>query len=195
MSYPHQALNPVEKKIYRLAERYLLTVRQDDLHVANALDFAFRLLETASGDRDVVIPALILHDTGWSEIPEDMMARAFGPAADVSLTRAHEQAGARIAAEVLMQVGYNGEKAAEILQIIDGHDTRQVPVSLNDKIIKDSDKLTRYAKCFPVFARVLGLTLPEYASILKSYGEHWFHLPVSREMARTALRDYWQFEW
>lgn len=30
------------------------------------------------------------------------------------------------------------------MEIIDGHDTREEPLSLNDKLVKDSDKLWRF---------------------------------------------------
>jgi HD superfamily phosphodiesterase len=185
--------NPIEEKIYQLAKAYLLTIRNDDLHVRNALDFAFKLLETEHGDRGIVIPAIILHDVGWIEVPEDIMSKAFGPAADISLTRIHEEVGVKIAANILEEVGYDGSNASEVLQIIDGHDTRENPLSINDKIVKDADKLTRYSKCLPIFASVLGLSTREYCVYLESLGEHWFFLPSSREMARVELK-HWQRE-
>jgi len=184
-------LNPVEERIYQLAQAYLLTVRKDDIHVKNALYFAFKLLEIESGQRDIVIPAIILHDVGWSEVSEAIMPKAFGPAADLSLTRIHEEAGARIAANLLNEVGYDSGKSAEILEIIHGHDTRESPLSLNDKIVKDADKLTRYSQCFPFFAGVLGLSLREYAEVLLTLGERWFHLVPSWEMAKAELKQ-WQ---
>jgi|WetSurMetagenome_2_1015567.scaffolds.fasta_scaffold62672_3 hypothetical protein len=186
-------LNPVEERIFQLAQAYLLTVRRDDIHVRNALYFTFKLLETEPGQRDIVVPAIILHDVGWSEVSEEMMSKAFGPAADLSLTRIHEESGARIAANVLKEVGYDGVKTDEILEIINGHDTREGPLSLNDKIVKDADKLTRYSQCFPVFAGVLGLSLKEYAACLLTLGERWFYLAPSWEMARVELKQ-WQRE-
>jgi HD superfamily phosphodiesterase len=186
-------LYPIEERIYQLAQVYLLTARKDAIHVRNALHFAFKLLETEPGQRDIVVPAIILHDIGWSEVPEDIISKAFGPSADLSLTRIHEEAGARIAANVLKEVGYDSAKAAEVLKIIDGHDTRESPLSLNDKIVKDADKLTRYSQCFPVFAGVLGLSLKEYAACLLTLGERWFYLTPSWNMARIELKQ-WQRE-
>jgi hypothetical protein len=183
-------LNTIEEKIYQITQAYLLTIRKDDIHVRNALYFAFKLLETEPGERDIVIPAVILHDVGWSKVPEGIISKAFGPTADLRLTRIHEEAGAIIAANVLREVGYDGAKVSEILQIIDGHDTRDNPLSLNDKIVKDADKLTRYSQCFPVFARVLGLSLQEYAACILTLGERWFFLIPSWEMAKVELKQW-----
>ena len=38
----------------------------------------------------------------------------------------------------------------EILRIIGGHDSRKEPISLNDKVVKDADKLSRYSKEYVV---------------------------------------------
>jgi hypothetical protein len=99
----------------------------------------------------------------------------------------------KIAANILEEVGYDGSKASEVLQIIDGHDTRENPLSINDEIVKDADKLTRYSKCLPIFASVLGLSMQEYCLFLESLAERWFFLPASGEMARVELKQ-WQRE-
>jgi hypothetical protein len=187
------SLNPIEDKIFLLAKPFLRTVRKDEIHVKNALEFAFKLLESEPGERDIVIPAIILHDVGWSSVPEGLMPKAFGPAADISLAKMHERAGAQIAAGILEQVSYDRLKAAKIVRIIDGHDTRDVALSDSDKIVKDADKLTRYSKCFLHFAGVLKLSRREYSSILITRGEHWFFLPVSWEIAKTELAK-WQLD-
>ena len=184
-------LNQTEEEIYRLAKPYLQNIRDGETHVTNALEFAFRLLETEPGERDIVVPAIILHDVGWDQVPEDIMVKAFGPEADMSLTRIHEEIGLKIAANILEKVGYAVSKASEILKIIDGHDTRQEPLSINDKIVKDADKLTRYSNCFLIFAGILGLKAAEYASYLESLAGGWFFLPASKKMARVELKQ-WQ---
>ena len=104
-------------------------------------------MDLEGGMEDVVIPAILLHDVGWKKVPEDLQLKAFGPNASLpEWNRVHEVEGARIAGEILGKVGYDPEKAEEIVHIIDGHDSRKEPSSLNDKIVKDADKLWRYSK-------------------------------------------------
>jgi predicted O-methyltransferase YrrM len=55
----------------------------------------------------------------------------------------HEKEGARIAREILTEVGYSETDIAEICDIIDGHDTRLTTLSINDSCVKDADKIWR----------------------------------------------------
>ncbi len=93
------------------------------------------------------MPAIILHDVGWKKVPEDLQLKAFGPkATSPEINRTHEKEGVRIAGDILAEVDYDKEKISEILEIIDGHDSRKKAVSLNDQIVKDADKLWRYTR-------------------------------------------------
>jgi HD superfamily phosphodiesterase len=133
-------------EIFKLAEPYLQT-RDNELHTRIAFSFALKLLDAEGGDREVVLPAVMLHDLGWMTIPEDLQLKAFGPGEnDMELNRRHEVEGARIAGEILEQVGYDPERREEIVSIILGHDSRKEPLSLNDAVVKDSDKLWRFSK-------------------------------------------------
>ena len=180
-------LNIIEEKIYQLAKPYLAT-RDNDTHTQNALDFVLRLLKTGKGDRRVAVPAIILHDVGWSKVPEDIISMAFGPEADMNITRIHEEEGVKIAANILNNVGYNSSQVAEILQIIDNHDTRENPISINDEIVRDADKLTRYSKCFWFFIGEFGMIPQEALAGLESFIEQWFFLTASKEIAREELK-------
>ena len=184
----NEGLSAIEERIYQLAKPYLAT-RENDAHTQRALDFALRLLKTEKGDRSIVVPAIILHDVGWSQLQEDVMLKAWGPEKDESLTVIHEKEGAKIAAGILRQVGYDSSKVNEILQIIDGHDTRQDAISLNDEIVKDADKLTRYSKSFWFIVESFGYAPLEFYERLKAFSEEWFFLPVSREIAGEELRQ------
>lgn len=130
-------------QIYDLAERYLAT-RKNDIHTKSSHSFAWRLLEDEPGDPEVVIPAIICHDLGWIKLPEELQLKAFGPGFDPDLRRIHEVEGVKLAREILQQVNYDPVKTAEILEIIDGHDSRSHAISDSDKIVKDADKLFRF---------------------------------------------------
>jgi hypothetical protein len=62
-----------------------------------------------------VIPAMILHDVGWKEIPENLQLKFFGPNRVSSDSyRKHEAAGAKIARGILEKVDYDGGKIGEV---------------------------------------------------------------------------------
>ena len=177
-----------EQSMLRLAKPYLAAARDNDVHTRIALEFAFRLLETENGHREIVIPALILHDVGYSMVPTELMHRAYGPRAEEDVTRIHEKEGAKIAAAILHDIRYEAVKTAEILKIIDGHDTRKNALSLNDQIVRDADKLTRYSRNFWLRAGEFHMTFQELSARLEEFVEEWFFLEASRKIAREELR-------
>jgi hypothetical protein len=182
-------MDAIEEKIYLLAKPYLIT-RDNDIHTQIAVDCALRLLETGKGDRRVVLPAIILHDVGWFRVPEAILPLAFGPKADMSLNRIHEEEGVKIATSILREVGYDSSQVAEILQIIDGHDTRADAISVNDEVVRDADKLSRYTESeFWSMVKKFKRTPEETLRALELLVERWFFMPVSREMAREELKQ------
>lgn len=132
--------------IYELALPFLDT-RENKEHTLISYKFAARLLKEEGGDPSVVFPAVILHDVGWKSIPENLQVSAFGPGErDIELNRLHEIEGARIAGEIFKKVGYAPHLVEEIIEIILGHDSIKEATSINDAIVKDSDKLWRFTE-------------------------------------------------
>lgn len=131
-------------EIWRLAEPYL-KVRSNDGHTIYAYGIAHALVALhPEADPDVVLPAILLHDTGWSQVPEAEVLEAIEPGGGrPDLVIRHEKEGARIAAEVLATVGHDPARTERILQIIDGHDSRREALFLDDALMKDADKLWR----------------------------------------------------
>ncbi len=136
--------DPAHQRIWELALPHL-NVRDNDVHTIYAYGIGRALTQLhPEADPEVVLPAIILHDTGWSCVPEDEILEAIAPdGGRPDLVLLHEKEGARIAAKVLAEVGYDAEKIEEILAIIDGHDSRKTAMSLNDALMKDADKLWR----------------------------------------------------
>ena len=66
------------QRIFELAVPFLNT-RHNLLHTFIVYQYALLLLEKEPGSREVVIPACILHDIGWSSIPKDKQITAYGP--------------------------------------------------------------------------------------------------------------------
>ncbi|MGB5751069.1 MAG: HD domain-containing protein [Desulfobacterales bacterium] len=181
----------VYNEIYRKAEPYLDT-RQNDVHVALSYDFARRLLAFfPSADEEIVLPAIVLHDVGWKMVPEEKQLSAFGPKVkDKKTQRIHETEGVKIAEEILTLLNYDKEKTLEILSIIDGHDTRQEALSLNDQLVKDADKLWRFT---PVGVDIdhtrFGILRDSYMKWLGTVIDDWLFTPEAKEMAHAALTE------
>jgi hypothetical protein len=137
-------LDEVQGRIWALAAPHL-RVRGNDRHSLYAFGIAAALLEFhPEADADVVLPAILLHDVGWSRVPEDEVLEAIAPGGGrPDLVLLHEKEGARLAGEILAQVGYPGDHVGRILEIIDGHDSRKESLSIEDSIVKDADKTWR----------------------------------------------------
>ena len=179
-------LNAHEKKMLQLAEPYNKSANNES-HIEDVMNFALRLLKTEHADRDIVIPAVILHDIGWSQVPVSNWAEARAPGRDMKIVRAHEREGVKVARRILERIIWNDTKIDEILLIIDGHDTRKEAISVNDQIVKDADKISRYSEQFMPVIKRTGMAPVDYIGRLESQIKKWFFLPASMKMAEEEL--------
>lgn len=138
------AVEGVRDAIWERAKPYL-QVRDNDGHTIYAYGLGRALLDLTPGaDPDVVLPAILLHDTGWSRVPEPEILEAIAPGGGrPDLVLRHEKEGARIARNVLDEVAWDAGLTERIVAIIDGHDSRREAISLDDALMKDADKLWR----------------------------------------------------
>ncbi len=177
--------------IHEKAKPYLNT-RQNDIHVSVTYAMARRLLTYyPEADEEIVLPAILLHDVGWKAVPEEKQLDAFGPnAKDYESMRLHEVEGARIAGEVLKSLDYDEKKTKEIQSIIEGHDSRKEPLSLNDALVKDADKLWRYSPTGIGVDHVrFGNERQAHLDLLARFLEKWFFTPQAKALAREALDE------
>jgi HD superfamily phosphodiesterase len=182
------AIKPIYQEIFEKAKPFLRT-RKNLLHTQIALRYALKLLSREKGEEDVVIPAVLLHDVGWKTIPEKLHLTAFGPnPSNPKLARVHEVEGAKIAWEILEKLHYPPKKAKEICQIIRGHDSRKRPISRNDRIVKDADKLWRYSRSgMAIDLGRFQIPRRDYLVFLEAIIDHWFLTPTGKEMARKEI--------
>ena len=178
------------QSIFELAVPFLKT-RLNLPHTYIVYQYAKLLLKTEGGSREIVFPACILHDVGWSTVPEDQQLRAFGPnITDPDARRKHEVEGVSIARQILSQVGYNSLSARKILEIIDGHDTTTNARSLEDAITKDSDKLFRLcATGFRIDCQRFRVDPQEYWPNLLQRSRAWFLTATGKELAAYESRE------
>lgn len=110
-----------------------------------------KLCEMEGADFDIVIPAAILHDIGWSNVPsKERMATLDGSETDKvnkdQIRKKHEKYGVELAKQILNQINYDKDSIHEILQIISQHDSRRGFISKNEGIMRDADKMWRFDK-------------------------------------------------
>lgn len=133
--------------VWRAAEPYM-RARKNDVHVPLSFAWAQRLLdEYPQADRDIVSLAILLHDIGWYSIDmDDILTKGFGPDMMQSDVRfLHESEGVRLSRPILAGCGWPEPVIAAVAEIIDGHDTRPQPRHLNDRLVRDADKLWRFS--------------------------------------------------
>jgi hypothetical protein len=123
----------------------LLRVRDNDSHTLYAFGLATALLDLyPNADAAVVLPAILLHDIGWSQVDPSEVLSAIAPGAGrPDLVLVHEREGARLAADILAATEYDPGRIDRIVEIIDGHDSRTNALSIEDAIVKDADKTWR----------------------------------------------------
>ena len=181
-------MKSVFEKIRQFARPYLDT-RHNDVHTEISIQFAFQLLKKEGGDEDIAIPAIILHDVGWKMIPVELHLKAFGPGAtNPELNRSHEMEGVKIAKSILKKVDFKIAEMNQILEIIDGHDSRKEAISLNDMIVKDADKLWRYSKSgFYIDIERFDESIDQGLERLRGNLAKWFFTVTAKKIAAEKL--------
>ncbi len=173
--------------LFKLAAPYL-TVRFNREHTEIALAFARELQEKLGGDRGIIFPAVILHDVGWSAVPEELHLKAFGPGSDPGINRVHEVEGVKIAAKILQELSLEAAVREEILRIVGSHDSGWQPLTLEEKIVKDADKLFRFSpRGFAIDVARFNVDAGEYWHYLNGMKEKWFFTLAGKEMAAREL--------
>lgn len=178
--------------LFRLAEPFL-AVRKDLPHARVSHQYCLKLLQEEGGNHRIVEPAVILHDVGWSKLtpPEIKMAygvRISGKEAE-RLNRIHEIEGAAIAGHLLQDLDYDPTLTEQITAMISRHDSGKDPESLEEKLLKDADKLWRFSAIgFWNEIERQGLDSLELYRYLAEGRPAWFFTPTALSLAEEALK-------
>lgn len=141
--------------IYAKAKPLLEKEKPDD--VIHAVSLVNELLnfksDTVKLDLDIMLPMAILHEIGHSAILPELYPYVTGTKKIKNAKLIHMFAGAKIAKEILEDVGYDPEKTGEIVDMIAWHDADQVEGlgletfnTENKKIFHDFDRLETFNK-------------------------------------------------
>ena len=172
------------RRIFELALPFLNT-RHNKIHTFIVYQYALVLLEEEPGAPGIVIPASILHDVGWSSVPEEKQLEAFGPdVGEAELQRKHEVEGAAIAQRLLKGLGYDPQVVSKIVAIIEGHDTIPGATSVEDAITKDADKFWRFSEHgFHIDVQRFNIDPLPWIKFLFGKIDEWFLTETGREIA------------
>jgi HD superfamily phosphodiesterase len=181
------------RELFGLAEPYL-KARDDTLHTRVAHKFALDLLEKEAGEKKIVEPAVILHDVGWSQLKPEEIKVAFGVHAKgekaKKLNRIHELEGARIAREILTKLGYDRRSTDKIARIIERHDSGKNPQTIEEKLVKDADRLWRFSKIgYDHEMKRQNITHEVRYHFLSRNMGNWFFTKTAKELADTELQE------
>jgi len=190
-------------KIWLLALSYQ-DKRNDEGHVEIATRYAIEMLQMVynadnfTANPLIVLPAITLHDIGWSKMPADKLLIAYNPPskeAEYTARLEHQIYALETAEIILTQVKCPSLAKGKILVIISQHDTRKGFYGLNDAIVRDADKLWRYTqRHMDVTCKNKGWTKKSQAQGLldKLAGQiddpEFFMTTVARDLARRDIQ-------
>lgn len=140
-----------ERQIWAASLKYLERGRPGDVeHTRRVVAYGKALLAKESGNPRVVVPALIIHDTGWSKVNfSDFVDAPAVDKKDTASVRLHMHHGADIAREVLEAVGWDPSVTQQIADIIAVHDDPEEIVALHNldaTLIFEADWLDKYGE-------------------------------------------------
>ncbi|MDP2926484.1 MAG: hypothetical protein Q8N99_08960 [Nanoarchaeota archaeon] len=143
-------LTPKELELWNNSVHYQ-DQRNDPGHGEISTFFGIRLLDYLPGIREVVIPSIIFHDTGWHGNDPDAWKRLVESNKgnlkvldSEELRRPHQNRGIMVAGRGFKKVGYPPEEYHfEIADIIGDHDTRKLPTTDSGRIMRIADLLWR----------------------------------------------------
>lgn len=189
-------LTPLEQKIWQTALPFQ-DKRQDQGHAEVVTYFSLELLKHhTEAKRAIVVPAAILHDTGWSQMSEvelklfhDPNMKRYEPV----LRARHQEEGSRVAGHILGGMNWSPDNITHIVEIISQHDTRNGFYSVEDGLVRDADKLWRFI--YYHFTEIMQGNFhhtPENAQReLENYftKDNFFYSAEAREIARLELEN------
>ncbi len=169
-----------------------MRARKNDVHIPLSYGCAKAILvHHPEVDRKVVLLGIMLHDLGWAVVDQEAIyTEGFGPGMWQSdVRKQHEIEGARLAREILTPLQYDQATIDHIVRIIEGHDTRKEPISPEDELVKDADKLWRFTTTgISIACDWFNLTPAQYAERLEREIEGQLFSAASVAQARASLQ-------
>ena len=178
------------------ARPFLESGRAVDLeHTFDVLSLLLDFLEKdekAAADHDILIPAALLHDSGWADVPKDMLSASYGDVQPNNPGKIlHQERGATISRNLLRKYGWNRESSDRVAEIIAIHDApKEYAKDRLARIIAEIDKLARYMPAlFWALIKDGTMNYEKRIRFLERGIEEWFSIEAFKEQARLLLKD------
>ena len=178
-------MKPIYNKIWQIALPYLERGKKKDfvLHTRMVVKGMELLLKKEEGDKDILIPAAILHDTGWANVPIYLQKAKDGPRARKAM-ELHLQYSVPINKEILSNVGFGNGEIKRIVNIILSHKFKN-PRDLDKRLLIDADTLSDiFKEQFYSDAKIYGLLPEEFYHVRKL---NRFYTETAKEIFHTQL--------
>lgn len=135
-------MKEIYKKILQQTTPYLKKAKKKDfvLHTKWVIKSMEMLLTKEKGKEDILIPAAILHDIGWSKVSLKLQKARKNPEAKKAL-ELHLKYAPPIVKKILNNLGYGKNKIEKVISVILAHKF-QNPRDLNKRLLIDADTLS-----------------------------------------------------
>ncbi len=109
----------MENQLRQIVKPYLERGRPGDYeHTLRTIEYGRKLLQHEEGEEDIVIPALYLHDIGWSQVNfDDFVNAPLNQKRGTVSVDLHMKHGATVAKTILEKLGYNAENIRTIVKM------------------------------------------------------------------------------
>lgn len=180
-----------EKIIQKKVNKYLKNARETDMgHIPRSVEYAKYLLSKEGGDESIVLPAVYLHDCGWSMVKFDVE--------NTSYNNLHMIYGMGIARRVLKEIDYDTDKVNKIIRIIGIHDSPDKVFDWNDLdaiLVVEADRLDRYGvEAFPRLKDNGPFnSISEELEWLKEGSKNWFRTQTARNKVNELLDEMYKY--
>jgi hypothetical protein len=182
-------MKQIYQQLWELAKPYYEQGRPMDIdHITWMMEEALKVCEKEDIDDSLLMPLVILHDVGYSQVPKDNPTK-------INLRKDHMKAGAIIAKEILEKVNYPKEKSEKICYYVSVHDNW----ALNDNsvfkdpilaVFNDFDFMfTMTPKGFEPVKKILNMTSKELIEWAENEEKH-IKRPFKTETTRLLFEKY-----
>jgi len=196
----------LEKALAAKARPILEKGRKGDWeHTLRTIEYGRKLLSNEDGEEDIVIPALYLHDTGWSAIDyQDFLDASPAKKKETRSLQLHMEHSARIAGEVLQELAFARDKRTKIVSIIAVHDDPDKIFALNDisaTLVMEADRLDRYGlRSVKRYEDMFGSDYFKEAAWIEGLAmrreglKEWFKTATGKTLARVMAKQIGLFD-
>ena len=180
-------------KIWKLAKPYLKKgiIKDFILHTEGVVKATEMILRKKRGDREILIPAAILHDVGWAKVPKELQQvnsrKKKNKKTIIKAHKLHIEYAPGIIYGILNKLEYGRKTINKIVAIVRDHKFRN-PKNINKRILIDADTLgCVFSKQFYSDAKSYGNSPEENYAIRKK--ENKFYTKTAKEIFEREMKN------